>query len=40
MNHDEIETVYAKTKLFGYVLKSTKYEPDSKRILYSSYPSY
>lgn len=37
---DEIEIVYAKTKLFGYVFKSKKYEPDFKWILSSSYPGY
>ena len=37
---DGIETVYAKTKLFGYVFKSIKSEPDVEWILSRSYPDY
>lgn len=37
---EEIETVYAKTKLFGYVFESTKHKPDVKWILSRSYPGY
>ena len=36
----EMETVYAKTKLFGYVFESTESEPDVKWILSHSYPGY
>lgn len=35
-----LETVYAKTTLFGYVFELTEYEPDFKQILSRSYPGY
>ena len=37
---EELATIYAKTKLFGYVFESTKFKPDMKWILSRSYPGY
>lgn len=37
---EELTTVYAKTKLLGYVFESTEIDPDVKWILSRSYPGY
>lgn len=37
---NDLNTIYAKSKLFGYVFELTEFEPDFKQILSRSYPGY